>query len=120
MEITPAAWQQLRQLLTRSHRHLRLHLVPSGCQGYRFRLQLVGQPKPTDIPQSHNGLTLYVEHQSLPYLADVVLDYVEGSIQGGFIFHHPHACACSSSRASCLFHRHQHIRCLDQGVGLLS
>jgi len=49
---------------------------------------------------NRDGVTLYVDHSSAPYLAGTVIDFVGGLYGGGFKFTNPNAtatCGCGTS-----------------------
>jgi iron-sulfur cluster assembly protein len=99
MLITPQAQEKLRALLPQPDCAYRLRAIPGGCQGYTYDLKIVTQPQPDDVAQTLPGFTLYIEAQSVPSLTEVVMDYVEGLVHSGFVFHHPNSCACGQSFA---------------------
>ncbi|MCS7030645.1 MAG: iron-sulfur cluster assembly accessory protein [Gloeomargarita sp. SKYG116] len=100
MDITPQAQDRLRSLLSAHPGCVyRLRVVPGGCQGYTYDLKLVRQPEPDDLLLPFPDLPLYIERRSAPYLEEVVLDYVDGLFNRGFIFQHPYRCHCGQSFA---------------------
>lgn len=100
MEITASAQQKLRSLLPSPDRYYRITTSPGGCQGYAFNLKIIRQPQAEDVLQSFTDLSIYSDRQSIPHLKEVVIDYVEGVLQSGFTFNHPHSCSCGKSFAT--------------------
>ncbi|MCS6960421.1 MAG: iron-sulfur cluster assembly accessory protein [Pseudanabaenaceae cyanobacterium SKYGB_i_bin29] len=99
MLITPAAQNKLRELLPQPDRAYRLRAIPGGCQGYTYDLKIIQNPTADDVRQSFPNLPIYIDRASLPYFQEVVLDYTEGLINSGFVFHHPASCSCGKSFA---------------------
>ncbi|MEN9217549.1 MAG: iron-sulfur cluster assembly accessory protein [Gloeomargarita sp. DG_2_bins_126] len=99
MLITPQAQNKLRALLPRPDRAYRIKATPGGCQGYTFDLKIIQHPQPDDVLQAFPDLPIYIDPSSLPYLQEVVVDYVEGLVNSGFTFHHPASCSCGKSFA---------------------
>jgi iron-sulfur cluster assembly accessory protein len=79
---------------------LRIGVVPGGCSGFSYDLELVGDAKPTDLMFEQDGVKIIVDPMSAQYLKGVSIDFVT-SLQGsGFKFNNPTArstCGCGSS-----------------------
>src|SRR5918998_6979504 len=79
---------------------LRVRVVPGGCSGFQYSLNIEEESKPNDhIIESH-GVRLFVDMFSAQYLNGVQIDYVTGMMGSGFTFNNPNAtggCGCGSS-----------------------
>lgn len=79
---------------------LRVQVLPGGCSGYQYRLEIQKQSEEDDIVLDSSGIRVFVDGFSLQYLNGVTIDYVT-SLQGsGFTFSNPNAtggCGCGSS-----------------------
>ena len=79
---------------------LRMGVKGGGCSGFSYVLGFDEKAKETDKVIDLNGLKVYVDEKSLPYLSGVVLDYQDGLSGKGFTFENPNAtrtCGCGSS-----------------------
>ena len=79
---------------------LRIAVVGGGCSGYNYDLDLVREPKGTDLTYEVGGIQVAVDRQSVDFLDGTVIDFVE-SLQGaGLKFNNPKAkatCGCGTS-----------------------
>jgi iron-sulfur cluster assembly protein len=79
---------------------LRVGVLPGGCSGFQYGLNIEDEPAEDDIVLDSNGLRLFVGPFSLQYLAGVEIDYVTTFQGSGFTFNNPNAsggCGCGSS-----------------------
>ncbi len=71
-----------------------------GCSGFSYKLDFDNQPKPDDVVLDLDGVRVYVDGGSAPYLSGTVIDFVTGLHGGGFKFTNPNAtatCGCGTS-----------------------
>lgn len=83
---------------------MRLSVKNSGCSGKKYVLEPVVSGEkiiPTDKVYSLiPPYSLYVEADSLPYLAGVEIDYVKKNLKGQIVFNNPQEkshCGCGES-----------------------
>ena len=79
---------------------LRVRVVPGGCSGFQYSLNIEEEPKPNDNVFDSNGVRLFVDMFSAQYLNGVEIDYVTNVMGSGFTFKNPNAtggCGCGSS-----------------------
>jgi iron-sulfur cluster assembly protein len=79
---------------------LRVSVLPGGCSGFKYSLNIEDRPLEDDIVLELNQLRLFVDGFSLPYLNGVTIDYVSALQGSGFTFTNPNAsggCGCGSS-----------------------
>ncbi|HSF58312.1 MAG TPA: iron-sulfur cluster assembly accessory protein [Candidatus Binatia bacterium] len=101
--LTEKAIQQVKLLLARDHREghgLRVSVTDGGCSGFSYRLDFAEEEKPGDIVLETDGLRVFVDSTSAPYLKGMTIDYVAGLYGGGFKFINPNAsatCGCGTS-----------------------
>jgi iron-sulfur cluster assembly accessory protein len=79
---------------------LRIRVVPGGCSGFSYSMQIEDAPRQGDEIVDHNGLRLFVDLFSRQYLEGVQIDYVNSVMGSGFTFNNPNAtgsCGCGSS-----------------------
>lgn len=79
---------------------LRVAVLPGGCSGFQYGLNLEEGPRADDEIITSNGIRLFIDPFSLQYLQGTVIGY-HSSFQGsGFTFDNPNAtggCGCGSS-----------------------
>jgi iron-sulfur cluster assembly protein len=79
---------------------LRVAVLPGGCSGFKYGLNIEEQPLDDDIVAEDGGLRIFVDTFSAQYLDGVTIDYVSGLHGSGFTFDNPNAaggCGCGSS-----------------------
>jgi len=100
---TENAIEQVKKLMARDQRQgygLRVAVADGGCSGYSYKLDFDNQQKPEDLILERNGVKVYVDRASVPYLAGTVIDFATGLYGGGFKFTNPNAtgtCGCGTS-----------------------
>ena len=101
--LTESAAAQIKKLLARDSRPgcgLRVSVTDGGCSGYAYNLDFDNQQRPEDMVLDRNGVKIYVDTASAPYLAGTMIDFVGGLYGGGFKFTNPNAtatCGCGTS-----------------------
>ena len=79
---------------------LRMGVKGGGCSGFSYVLGFDEKASSTDRVINANGVQVFVDERSLPYLSGVVLDYQDGLSGKGFTFDNPNAtrtCGCGHS-----------------------
>jgi iron-sulfur cluster assembly protein len=79
---------------------LRLGVRTTGCSGMAYKLEFVDSANPDDTAFESNGITVFVDPKSLPYLEGTELDYVRDGLNEGFEFNNPNVkdqCGCGES-----------------------
>ena len=79
---------------------LRVRVVPGGCSGFQYSLNIEEESRQGDHVFTENGVRLFVDMFSAQYLNGVKIDYVSGVMGSGFTFTNPNAtggCGCGSS-----------------------
>jgi len=79
---------------------LRIRVVPGGCSGFSYSMQIEDGPRQGDEIIDHGGLRVFVDMFSRQYLEGVEVDYVNSVMGSGFTFSNPNAsgsCGCGSS-----------------------
>jgi iron-sulfur cluster assembly protein len=102
--LSSTAIARVRVLIEREGRPptagIRLSVSDGGCSGLRYVLALENEPQPEDIGFEVDGVRVFVDRKSAPYLNGMQLDYVDGLHGAGFKFINPNAdrtCGCGSS-----------------------
>jgi iron-sulfur cluster assembly accessory protein len=79
---------------------LRVSVLPGGCSGFKYSLNIEERPLDDDHVLSMDGIRVFVDGFSLQYLNGVTVDYVSSMQGSGFTFSNPNAtggCGCGSS-----------------------
>jgi iron-sulfur cluster assembly accessory protein len=103
LALTSSAVQQVKNLLSRDkleHHGLRIAVSDGGCSGFSYKLSFENEQKSDDTVLEWDGLKVYVDPSSAPYLKGTVIDFVSGIYGGGFKFTNPNAtgtCGCGTS-----------------------
>jgi len=79
---------------------LRVSVLPGGCSGFKYSLNIEERPLDDDMVVPVNGVRVFVDGFSAQYLTGVTVDYVSSMQGSGFTFSNPNAtggCGCGSS-----------------------
>jgi iron-sulfur cluster assembly protein len=79
---------------------LRVAVLPGGCSGFQYGLNIEDSAQDDDDILEINGLRVFVDPFSAQYLEGVEIDYVTTMMGSGFTFNNPNAtgsCGCGSS-----------------------
>src|SRR6185436_18977257 len=76
---------------------LRVRVVPGGCSGFQYSLNIEEQSREGDFVFDEKGVRMFVDMFSAQYLNGVEIDYITGVMGSGFTFRNPNAtgsCGC--------------------------
>lgn len=79
---------------------LRLGVRTTGCSGLAYQLEYVDASEPEDQMFESNGVKVFIDPKSLPYLEGTELDFVREGLNEGFKFQNPNVkdeCGCGES-----------------------
>ncbi len=79
---------------------LRVRVVPGGCSGFQYAMNIEEAPQGTDEVVTAGNLRVFVDMFSAQYLDGVQIDFVNSVMGSGFTFNNPNAsggCGCGSS-----------------------
>ena len=103
VKLTPKALEVVKAMLAReklpAESGLRIGVTGGGCSGFQYTLNFDSH-KEGDIVTVLDGIRIFVDELSQPYIGGTTLDYVEGLHNAGFRFDNPRAsrtCGCGSS-----------------------
>ncbi len=80
--------------------HLRIGLLPGGCAGFSYDLDVVKELRAGDVSFVQEGVSIALAEDSIPMLQGTTVDYVDDGVHAGFAFKNPNArstCGCGSS-----------------------
>jgi iron-sulfur cluster assembly protein len=79
---------------------LRLGVRTTGCSGMAYKLEFVDEINVDDLRFDSNGVSVFVDPKSLPYLDGMELDFAREGLNEGFKFNNPNVknmCGCGES-----------------------
>ena len=102
--LTPMAVDKVQDFIeehgAESHAGLRVAVLPGGCSGFQYGLNIEDSPENDDEVLDLSGVRVFVDPFSAQYLEGVEIDYVTGFMGSGFTFRNPNSaggCGCGSS-----------------------
>lgn len=79
---------------------LRLGVRTTGCSGMAYKLEFVDEQAAEDHVFESQGIKLFVDPKSMPYLEGIELDFAREGLNEGFKFNNPNEkarCGCGES-----------------------
>lgn len=79
---------------------LRLGVRTTGCSGMAYKLEFVDEINSEDYMFESQGVKLFVDPKSMPYLEGIELDFAREGLNEGFKFNNPNEkarCGCGES-----------------------
>jgi len=79
---------------------LRVRVVPGGCSGFQYSLNIEEESKTGDFVMDKAGVRLFVDMFSAQYLSGITIDHTSNVMGSGFTFDNPNAtggCGCGTS-----------------------
>ncbi|MBS3101295.1 iron-sulfur cluster assembly accessory protein [Candidatus Woesearchaeota archaeon] len=101
--ITNKAAEKLKDVLKENSKEgsgLRVEIVPGGCSGFQYGLELDDNTTDLDIVFEEKGVKIMVNKENMAFLKGAKLDYVDSLQGGGFKISNPNAhssCGCGQS-----------------------
>lgn len=99
--ITDKAAEKIKVLIAQEKKKaLRISVVPGGCSGYEYGMELDDNARENDIVLKENGITLFIDKASIHKLNGSRVNYIESLQQSGFKIDNPNAkssCGCGNS-----------------------
>jgi iron-sulfur cluster assembly protein len=103
LRLTEAAVSQVKEIIKAQGfegHFLTVRVVPAGCSGMGYDLNLSKETRAGDIVWEQDGLKIATDEMSQQYIGGTEVDYVSGLQGAGFKFNNPKAkssCGCGSS-----------------------
>lgn len=89
------------QLMNRDRGHgIRVGVRTAGCTGLAYVLEYVDHVDPNDLVFRTQGVNIYVDPKSAPFLEGMVMDWKKEGLNEGFDFQNPNVrdqCGCGES-----------------------
>jgi len=104
--ITNKAAEKLKEVLKENSKEgsgLRVEIVPGGCSGFQYGLELDDNTTDLDNVFEEKGVRIIVSKENLQFLKGAKLDYVDSLQGGGFKISNPNVnksgggCGCGQS-----------------------
>lgn len=104
LQLTEVAVERFRRVMEQERLGadygVRISVNSGGCSGMSYSMSFESQARADDTVLEQDGLKLFVDRESVPYLEGVTVDYVVGLHKEGFKFINPKAtrtCGCGES-----------------------
>lgn len=105
VDLTAEAAEKARQFMAEDNllpenAGLRVSVLPGGCSGFQYGLNIEEEPREDDEVCVSHGIRLFIDPFSLQYLSGTVIGYASSFQGSGFTFNNPNAtggCGCGSS-----------------------
>jgi iron-sulfur cluster assembly accessory protein len=103
VRLTQAAVAQVKRVIQEQgfqDYYFSIRVVPAGCSGLGYDLNLVREMKPNDLTWEQDGVKIATDALSNKYLAGTEIDFVSSITGAGFKFSNPNAkssCGCGTS-----------------------
>lgn len=102
VDLSPAAANHIADQLGKRGKGLgiRVGVKTTGCSGLAYVLEFVDEATTEDRIVEAQGVKLFIDPQSLPYLEGISMDYVQEGLKEGFKFTNPNSkgeCGCGES-----------------------
>nr|CRH04572.1 conserved protein of unknown function[Include Iron-sulphur cluster biosynthesis protein domain] [Candidatus Magnetococcus massalia] len=79
---------------------LRIGVGGGGCSGFKYEIELCSKEEPEDEIITVDGIKIYTDPASIPYIKGMTIDFKETMLESNFVFDNPNAsssCGCGSS-----------------------
>ena len=102
VQVTPAVFVRLAEIAEAGGetKALRVAVLGGGCSGFQYEFALEDTPAETDLVIEGDGQRVFVDPESLPFLAGSVIDFKDELIGARFAVDNPNAsstCGCGTS-----------------------
>ncbi len=101
--LTEAAGAQVKKVIQDQgfqDYYFSIRVVPAGCSGLGYDLNMVRETKAGDLTWEQDGVKIATDALSNKYLAGTEIDFVSSVTGAGFKFNNPNAkssCGCGTS-----------------------
>jgi iron-sulfur cluster assembly accessory protein len=105
INVTPNAAEEIKKFMLGEEdlpetAGLRVRVVPGGCSGFQYSLNIEEESRNGDFIVEQQGVRLFVDMFSAQYLNGIQIDYTSNMMGSGFTFENPNAtggCGCGTS-----------------------
>lgn len=102
ISLTPLAARKVKiQLERRGKGHgIKIGVKTTGCSGLAYTIEYVDNPTQEDMSFISEGVHVFVDPKSMPYLSGLTMDWIKTGLNEGFDFINPNErdrCGCGES-----------------------
>ena len=102
VQVTDRAFERIGEISGSSGeiKALRVAVLGGGCSGFQYEFALENEPADEDVVIEKGGNRVFVDPESLPFLAGSVIDFKDELIGARFAVDNPNAtstCGCGTS-----------------------
>ena len=104
MTLTATATEKVQDFIqehsAESEAGLRVAVLPGGCSGFQYGLNIEDEPESDDEILDIRGVKIFIDPFSAKYLNGSTIDYLESIESSGFKISNPNVtstCACGKS-----------------------
>lgn len=103
LHITDVAINKIQEFINSenvSTAGLRVGVLPGGCSGFKYSLNIEDRPLEDDLILDIRGIKVFLDEFSIQYLNGITIDYHSSLTESGFTFDNPNAkggCGCGTS-----------------------
>jgi iron-sulfur cluster assembly protein len=102
IHLTPPAADRVRHFLAQRGQGvgLKLGVRKTGCSGYAYVINYADSQDPADLVFEDQGIRVFVDPDSLPFLQGTTVDFVKQGLNESFKFLNPNVkaeCGCGES-----------------------
>jgi iron-sulfur cluster assembly accessory protein len=101
--LTDNAAERMRELVAQSDQPvsgLRVGVRTKGCSGMSYHFEYAHEKRDGEDEIEDKGVRIFLEPASVMFLFGAQIDYQEGKLESGFVFHNPNEkgrCGCGES-----------------------
>ncbi len=101
--LTLSAVEKVKSMMQKENKPehgLRVGVIAGGCAGMSYELRLQKAAYENDLVLEQNGLKIFVNEESIPFIKNLEIDYVDTLKESGFKYRNPNAkgsCGCGTS-----------------------
>lgn len=103
LSFSDSAIEKIRMMMIKEGKEgcgLRFGVLTGGCAGLSYDMKFAKRPYDNDIILNINGLDVYVNPESVPFINGIEVDFLETLRESGFKYKNPNAsssCGCGYS-----------------------
>ena len=103
VHLTDAAVEKIKSMMKKEGKEsfgLRVGVTPGGCAGLSYDLRLQKSPYENDLVITQGDIIIFINPESLTYLKNIEIHYVDTLKESGFQYRNPNAkssCGCGTS-----------------------
>lgn len=103
LKLTDKALNKVKSIMQQQGKEnstLRISVLSGGCSGLTYDMEIINKAVKTDLNFKQGGVNIAIDKESMDYLNEVSVDFVDTLNESGFKFNNPNAtrgCGCGKS-----------------------